>query len=854
VAVRRVLFAATLLSVLAVGSSHGAEVATAAAPSVHIVPDPLVAGVGSAGNTFTVEVSDSVEGSAGFYLVADYDEDIIDVVATLNASPLIAPLCLENPDHEIGTGPDSNIGLELGCAALTPSSGTLPSGSVPLASIVFNCLSPGTSTITFVQSFLLDVNFTEIPTSSTFGIVTCEPRPSLRLSPSTAAFPTGSFENDVALRVTEVPELAGYEIEATYDPSVIEITGLADQSGLATSSCEQLSADPPGAIMATCVSSPPVSIVGPTIDLVMLTFSCLSTGTTAVSFTHAAILDTNLDPTPLVPVTGHVKCTAIEPETTLSIDADPSNGNGPCNPIDNSRQAVRGDVYDVAICTENMPPPTSLDLTLRHDHTKSTRTPNPGNSPDHLDGNPDINEGPGPGAVGSGWQCGPADIEPSSGEANISCAAGTSELISSPGLLALVEFTSNGTGPESLFFDQAVTAISGTVCGITFVCRGATIIHRPQPDSGCKLVIGGAAAADGHGYFTGLYWPTAASVTIPAGADNATIQLVGVGTPRERTFVGSPGQSFTFGFPIRWSDESVRCLVDGETRTISSLDLRVPNGVAFVTSEATGAPVPRAAVRLEADSDVGSGEAWVELDPFTQAFSPGFNPQLTGLDGRYAWSVTPVYPQPVPAPTNDFRVFTSAVGCAPEYSPAQTAPPPFAVNVALVCRDTDGDGLEDFVEFEFGLSPTVDDSDGNGLTDDLDDLDHDGVANAVEVLKSANLISVDSDSDGLTDDLELGAGTSLLVNDTDLDYCSDAQELANQASAREPDDPLNRSDFPNTDGNDNIGFGDFLTLLAAWNTTPNSGFWDPRADFDDTLIVGFSDFIALLASWNRTCV
>ena len=94
-------------------------------------------------------------------------------------------------------------------------------------------------------------------------------------------------------------------------------------------------------------------------------------------------------------------------------------------------------------------------------------------------------------------------------------------------------------------------------------------------------------------------------------------------------------------------------------------------------------------------------------------------------------------------------------------------------------KDTDGDGLNDGFEYKY-LSTDVlkKDSDGNGISDADEDYDKDGVSNIKEQELGTNPNSVDSDNDGLTDYEEINKyHTNPLRPDTDKDGLSDSEEI-----------------------------------------------------------------------------
>jgi len=92
--------------------------------------------------------------------------------------------------------------------------------------------------------------------------------------------------------------------------------------------------------------------------------------------------------------------------------------------------------------------------------------------------------------------------------------------------------------------------------------------------------------------------------------------------------------------------------------------------------------------------------------------------------------------------------------------------------------DTDGDGLNDYVELvALGLDPLKVDSDGNGIKDGDEDIDSDGLTNLEEIRNGTNPAWADTDMDGLTDKEEFAYDTNPLNKDTDGDGVSDGKEV-----------------------------------------------------------------------------
>ena len=108
----------------------------------------------------------------------------------------------------------------------------------------------------------------------------------------------------------------------------------------------------------------------------------------------------------------------------------------------------------------------------------------------------------------------------------------------------------------------------------------------------------------------------------------------------------------------------------------------------------------------------------------------------------------------------------------------------------LSLKDTDGDGLMDYIEERLGTNPKNPDTDGDGLLDGEEvnkhgtdplkpDTDGDGLTDGDEAKKhNTDPLKVDTDADGLTDGEEvLKYGTDPLKTDTDGDGLSDGDEI-----------------------------------------------------------------------------
>lgn len=131
---------------------------------------------------------------------------------------------------------------------------------------------------------------------------------------------------------------------------------------------------------------------------------------------------------------------------------------------------------------------------------------------------------------------------------------------------------------------------------------------------------------------------------------------------------------------------------------------------------------------------------------------------------------------------------------------------PFIINTSengysFELLDSDGDGLADIHEIEYGTDINNEDTDGDGLTDYWEvvflktdpakfdsvkegisdayaDSDGDGLSNIYELNNNSDPTLIDTDSDGLTDYEEVSLyATNPLLNDTDSDGIRDGDEI-----------------------------------------------------------------------------
>jgi hypothetical protein len=180
-------------------------------------------------------------------------------------------------------------------------------------------------------------------------------------------------------------------------------------------------------------------------------------------------------------------------ETHLHIDADPTNGSRPCDPIDSEAVVGVGHTHSVAVCLEtytpnsvsnfelhirysgdpDVTPPTTLNTAATEPYVGSPKSC-PGGDSGCLDANPDANDTKladplvdphDPNYLGVNWDCTGFTLAPPKGEdpgtpnvadASIACFADLADpdqdLAADPGLLATIEFTATGAGDDFIDF------------------------------------------------------------------------------------------------------------------------------------------------------------------------------------------------------------------------------------------------------------------------------------------------------------------------------------------------------------------------------------------------------------------
>ena len=169
-------------------------------------------------------------------------------------------------------------------------------------------------------------------------------------------------------------------------------------------------------------------------------------------------------------------------QTHLHIDADITNGNRACDPIDATATVAVGTVHKVGVCLETYVPNSinSFQLTVYSNGDPSDNVPPVLNLATELadpkpsvNDNPDANDGAGADKLGTGWDCTGMDMAlpvgddpatPTVNDAFIVCNANLGNPVQTlaldPGLLATIEYTAQAPGVDNVSFGPADAANS----------------------------------------------------------------------------------------------------------------------------------------------------------------------------------------------------------------------------------------------------------------------------------------------------------------------------------------------------------------------------------------------------------
>lgn len=403
----------------------------------------------------------------------------------------------------------------------------------------------------------------------------------------------------------------------------------------------------------------------------------------------------------------------------LHIDADPTNGTRPCDPIDATRTgAPTSGNYQVAVCLqEGMGSPDAFELRVIWSGGVAT-APEVANSGDALADNPDFNDGAAPNGFGANWSCTAfglafpvADYPTTASEtdARIVCneknfTAGT--MTAEPGLLALITMTASGSGMETFEFGSDSNfnspAFNNINCA-TVVCVGATVLQGAAPPTD-----------------TPTPGPTSTHTPTPLPTDTATPTFTPTSTSTPLPADDLDGDGV--------SNVQDNCPFTPNPSQINTPIGPIDNGPANSTDDVTVPNEDNAGDVCDVDRDNDGLHDLVELA------GCGFgatDPGTTVLDDTYDDDGDG---NPVPPLGSD----NDGSDDGPSW-------------------DTDGDGVLDGVECTLGTNPNNPLLKPPAGATDANDDDGDGLLNGWEARGwGSNALLVDSDGDGLSDCREVG--------------------------------------------------------------------------------------------------
>ena len=191
-----------------------------------------------------------------------------------------------------------------------------------------------------------------------------------------------------------------------------------------------------------------------------------------------------------------------EGNAALVIDMDPTNGSGPCNPVDTARSVNAGDTYQIAVCLTSVGlPPAVFQFDLLYNDNLNQCVPVECPAQGCPDGNPDANAGATTWgtSLGTGWDCNVMNVAPPTcdrdpgsgaahGDAFLACMSlqditlPVGEGVSAP--IAMVTFKSSASGTDTFSLDGASVADFSATALV-------------DPDVGAGSIVGGVVSTEG---------------------------------------------------------------------------------------------------------------------------------------------------------------------------------------------------------------------------------------------------------------------------------------------------------------------------------------------------------------------
>jgi uncharacterized repeat protein (TIGR01451 family) len=185
----------------------------------------------------------------------------------------------------------------------------------------------------------------------------------------------------------------------------------------------------------------------------------------------------------------------------IEIDADPTNGGGPCDPafIDASRTVFAGDSFQVAICLgdSDQAPINGLlntsSLFMNYSGAFISAPNEPSDLTLDLDSNPDFDQAAVDQAAQGTWDCNQVNAlagapvgNPSPAKVDCTTSDANNTVLDTPYVrLATVDFDAVTAGISNLTWDNSTNLLSGVTnpqCDVDIICHDADIEVLPAAD------------------------------------------------------------------------------------------------------------------------------------------------------------------------------------------------------------------------------------------------------------------------------------------------------------------------------------------------------------------------------------
>jgi len=345
----------------------------------------------------------------------------------------------------------------------------------------------------------------------------------------------------------------------------------------------------------------------------------------------------------------------------LHIDANPSNGVRPCDPIDPVASTADSGAYQVAICIDDSAgaPDEFVARVVSSDGVASA--PEITDASPSLNDNPDANDGASPAQLGTSWDCAflgaPVGDDPSTTgitDAFIACRDTSgidAQLTDDPGLLATLTMNATGAGTTTFAIDSS-SSVNSPV--------GAT--------NSCSIVACGGATVD-------QLAPTATptSTSTPDDTPTPTATAEDTATPTETatpvpTATDTPTPTATAEDTATPTETAtpVPTATDTPTPTATAEDTATPTETATPVPTATDTPIPTAT----AEDTATPTETATAVPTATDTPTPTATAEDTATPTETATAVPTATDTPTPTAT---AVPTATDTPTPTAIPVETA-------------------------------------------------------------------------------------------------------------------------------------------------------------------------------------